>query len=171
MSKTIDSLEVFYAHALAIETEAAERYSQLADVMDAHNNRDVADLFRWLCSLESQHAGEISRRSEAFQLPGIPAWEYRWQDAESPESVSHEDTHYRMTAYQALRMALAGEQGAVRFFEHVAGTSPVAEVRSLAATYAAEEQEHVGHVLAALSRHLPPSDDWDEDLDPPVPVE
>ncbi len=72
---------------------------------------------------------------------------------------------------KALRMALAGEQGAVRFFEHVAGTSPVAEVRSLAATYAAEEQEHVGHVLAALSRHLPPSDDWDEDLDPPVSVE
>ena len=38
------------AQALGIERDAAERYSSLADVMEVHNNREVAELFRKMVS-------------------------------------------------------------------------------------------------------------------------
>ena len=34
------------AHAIALENEASERYADLADLMEAHNNYDVASLFK-----------------------------------------------------------------------------------------------------------------------------
>ena len=34
----------FMAMALLMETEAAQRYAELADAMETHNNREVADV-------------------------------------------------------------------------------------------------------------------------------
>ena len=40
------TLPQFLAHAIALEREAAERYLELADMMEAHRNDEVAALFR-----------------------------------------------------------------------------------------------------------------------------
>ena len=47
------------AQALAIEIEAAQRYTELADVMETHNNREVAALFRRMAVIEARHADAI----------------------------------------------------------------------------------------------------------------
>ena len=39
-------LPEFLAHAIALEHEAAERYLELADMMEAHRNDPVSALFR-----------------------------------------------------------------------------------------------------------------------------
>jgi hypothetical protein len=44
----IDSLPELLAHALAMETEAAERYEELADQMETHRKAGVAAIFRRL---------------------------------------------------------------------------------------------------------------------------
>jgi rubrerythrin len=40
------TLPEFLAHAIALEHEAAERYLELADMMEAHRNDPVSALFR-----------------------------------------------------------------------------------------------------------------------------
>ncbi len=39
-----------------MEVEAAQRYAELADAMETHNNREVAALFRTMANIESKHA-------------------------------------------------------------------------------------------------------------------
>lgn len=169
MSKPTDSLAAFYAHALAIEREAAERYAELADAMDEHHNDTVAALFRKLGTLEAEHAASLEKQADSVGAPRLAPWEFDWQGPESPEAAPHDEMHYRMTPYQGLEVALANEQRAVAFFEEVARHAADPRVRALAAEFAAEEQEHVGYVMEALSRELQPDADWALDLDPPNP--
>ncbi len=44
----MQSVEEFLAYAIALESEAADRFGQLADAMDACGNREVGKLFRRL---------------------------------------------------------------------------------------------------------------------------
>ncbi len=55
------SLRDFYAHALAIEREAAHRYQDLAQQMETHNNLAVAETFERLARMEADHADHIAR--------------------------------------------------------------------------------------------------------------
>jgi hypothetical protein len=44
----IDTVELFLAHALTLENEAADGYQEIGDSMVVHNNPEVAALFsRW----------------------------------------------------------------------------------------------------------------------------
>ena len=60
------ALEELMAQALAMEREAVERYTELADVMETHNNREVAALFR-------TH-GRTTRRKHAEQIMAQMGW-------------------------------------------------------------------------------------------------
>jgi len=40
------SLPEFLSYAIALEQEAEERYIELADMMETHNNLDVSKVFR-----------------------------------------------------------------------------------------------------------------------------
>jgi hypothetical protein len=45
------SVAEFFAQALAIEIEASERYDELADQMETHNNHRIADIFREMAKI------------------------------------------------------------------------------------------------------------------------
>ncbi|MFM9887287.1 MAG: ferritin-like domain-containing protein [Burkholderiales bacterium] len=165
------SLRDFYAHALAIEREAAHRYQDLAQQMEMHNNLAVAETFERLARMEADHAEHIARAAPDVDTSTIPAWEYRWEGIESPESTPLDAAHYLMTPFHALELALRNEERAVNFFETVARSTPNHEVRALAATFAADERLHVEHVKAALARSDRPSLGFDHDLDPPREVD
>jgi rubrerythrin len=168
---SIQSLPEFYAHALAIEEEAAARYQELGDQMAEHHNAAAAELFFWLAGLERKHAAEIGRRARSVSLPQIAPWDYKWQYAESPETAPHESAHYLMTPWHALELALASEKRAVEFFESVARTTRDEAVAQLAREFAAEERIHVTYVEQALAEQADPTAGWDEDLDDPQAVE
>jgi rubrerythrin len=90
----------------------------LADTMEAHNNPEVAELFRKLARIEQLHADKIvehKRMSRPQQA--IPEGKARWDEGEGHETADPAELHYRMQPYHALQMALAGEQRAQRFFE------------------------------------------------------
>lgn len=160
-------LAEFLAHAHAMEAEAAERYALLADQMAVHNNPGVATLFRKLADVEGRHAEEIKTRAGDTGLPRLALGAHRWSDAEGPETIDVGEAHYLMLPYQALRLALRGEERAVAFFGGVAETAENAEVRALAAEYAAEEQEHVLEVRSMLALYPEPGEGWADDPDPP----
>jgi rubrerythrin len=164
---TIDSMPEFLAHALQLEVESAERYRELADTMEVHNNPEVAALFREMAEFGDLHAEEVRRMAQDHELPRIPPWEFKWSDPEGPESAAVEDANYLMNTCQALQLALHNEIRGRDFYACVSREAPGADVRAVAAEMAAEEDEHVQMLQAWMMREacdaIPPV----ADLDPP----
>ncbi|APV52081.1 hypothetical protein BWI17_21870 [Betaproteobacteria bacterium GR16-43] len=147
----------FFAHALAIEREAAIRYMQFADQMLSEGNRETAELFERLAQYETAHHGKLQERTRELALPALNPWEYRWIDPHSPEAAPLEPVHYSLTPWHAVRIALVNELRAKDFFEAVAALPGAsAEVRRLATEFAAEEHEHAGYLEAMLVSMAPP---------------
>jgi rubrerythrin len=162
---TPGTLDELLACALAIEVEAAERYGELADVMETHNNREVADLFRHLQKVEGKHADAI--RAQMGQRSASPVEPQDSALPSPPESPAHDDVHYLMQSYHALAVALAAEERAQRFFDELARVATVPEVRDAALRLAVEEREHVELVRRWIASVPKPDADWAVDPDPP----
>jgi rubrerythrin len=129
----------FMARAWAMELEAVERYSTLADAMEEHNNREVAELFRKLSRIEQLHADQILEEHLGKRPPVLPPGGMRWDAGEGPETADPGELHYRMQPYHALQIALAAEQRACEFFAKIARNAVQAAVRKAAREMADEE--------------------------------
>jgi len=169
--RAIGSTEELLAYSMAIETEAVERYNDLADQMEMHHNHEVADLFRKLAKIEGLHIENVSLASAGKQLSGMLAWQYEWEDGESPEGGSMDEAHYLMQPWHAIELAMHGEKRAVSFFRHVAETATDEKVLKMALELVTEEEEHVALLQEWQKRFPRPIDGWDEDLDPPSVLE
>jgi rubrerythrin len=156
----------FMSRAYAMELEAIERYAQLAEQMDAHNNREVAELFRKLSGIETLHAKRILEEMRWPSLPALPP-AYAWESPEAPETAPFESVHYLMQPYHALEIALACELQAQKYFERIASSPAPKQVKAAAKEMAEEEREHVQLIRAWLKKVPPPAAGWDEDPDPP----
>src|SRR5690606_37302892 len=127
------------AQALGIERDAAERYSSLADVMEVHNNREVAELFRKMASIEATHAQQIMGAmgwKQPADAPSVSRW---WPGGDAPESILQDEIHYLMTPWHALQLALGAEQRAEAFFAELASNAPTEAVREAALEMRNEE--------------------------------
>jgi rubrerythrin len=162
------SVDMLLAYSLAIEQEAAERYAELGDQMQVHNNHEVAELFHKLAAIEAKHVANVKAIGEGRELPRISLWDLQWDDGESPEAPSHDEVHYLMTPYHALSLALFAERRAVAFFARVAQEADDEEVRHMASQLRSEEQQHVTLMQQWLGRYPEPEAGWDEDPDPPA---
>ena len=149
MTRPIATPEEFYAHALVIEREAAERYGEFAEWF-AMRSAQVSELCARLATLEREHFRELAEACERLELPEIAAGDYHWIERGSPEVTARELFYRAATSRQLLELALAAEMRAHAFFVEVARTAPNRAVRELAAVMAAEENEHVTWVREAL---------------------
>ncbi len=158
----------FLAHAVALEAEAVERYDELADAMEVHNNMEVADLFRQLAKFSRLHLAEVKETAKGVDLPHLKPWEYQWHAAEGPESAPVERTHYRMTPYHCIHLALANERRGHQYYADLAYKATDAEVKKLAQQFADEEAQHVVMLEKWAATVKEPEADWDVDFDPPA---
>jgi len=163
------TVEEFMAFAWAMEVEAAERYAELAAIMESHHNREVADLFGKLARIEGKHRDQIAERMGWQQPPDAAV--FRWSTPEGAETTDYGDLHYLMTPYHALLLARHNERRAAEFFERFAAADLPAGIRAEAAEMAAEEREHVRLIEEWLTRFPAPATGWDEDWDPPNVVD
>ncbi len=163
----IESVEEMIAHSIALEMEAVERYEEIADAMETHNNPETAELLRRLADYGRKHAAEMKERAGGRDLPRIAPWDYKWGTEESPESAEMEHAHYLMTPYHAVMIAHRAESNAHGFYAGVASSSTNEDVCALAREFAEEEAEHVAILEEWIDRMCPPEEGWDEDLDPP----
>lgn len=168
---TIHSTEELLAYSLALETEAVDRYNDLADQMEMHHNYEVADLFRKLAKIEGLHIDNVNEASAGKELPNLLAWEFEWEGGESPEGGLMEEAHYLMKPWHAIELAMHGEKRAVAFFRHVAETATDDQVRKLALQMVEEEEEHVALLKKWQERFPKPREGWDDDLDAPAMLE
>jgi rubrerythrin len=148
----IASIPELYAHAIAIEREAAERYAELAVRMSDESRDDLAALFSGLAAQEVGHLEALERRTAGIDLPPLARGDYQWLGDAAPESAAHELVLRLMTPRRALLMALGAEQRAQAFFEHVLVTAGDPGLRALAHEMAADEQEHVQLIERMLER-------------------
>jgi rubrerythrin len=164
LAEKISDVGTFLTYSVTLEEEAAERHDELADMMDAHNNPEVAETFRKLAHYSRLHAREIRDRSAGHKLPVIAPWDFAWENMEGPETADISGVHYLMTATQALRIAMGNEQRAHDFYSEISRHSPAEAVRVLAAEFAAEEKEHLGLLEKWLAKY--PESDEQAPFDP-----
>lgn len=157
------TLPQFLAHAIALEREAAERYLELADMMEAHRNDAVSALFRDMVRYSRLHHDSIVERAAGTALPSIGPWEYLWRYP--PEAGGDEAFDPALNAYDALRYARENEERAMQYYSEVGLGSSDPEVKRLAAEFAAEETEHVQAIDDWLARTERPSAPWALDPD------
>jgi rubrerythrin len=153
--RTLQSPAELYAHAIAIEREAAARYSELAERMDDEGREELARVFAELAGMEAEHLETLERRSDGLALPAIAAGEYQWLHDGAPETAAHELVFRLMTPRQALAIALAAEQRAQAFFEEICWSAADPALRALAREMAAEERGHA-EIVARLLEGAPP---------------
>lgn len=151
-----------YAHALAIEREAVDRYGEFAARMADEGNDAVARLFARLAGFESEHAQVLERRCAGMALPPISRAEFAWLDAGAPETAAHDLLFQLMTPHDALEIALGAELRAQTFFEQVLERTDDARLRELAGEMVREEQAHAAWVREALAHTPDPHVDWEQ---------
>jgi rubrerythrin len=161
------TLADFMAQALLMEREAVERYTEFADAMETHNNREVAAMFRTMATYEGKHAEQIMAEMGWKQDPLPPAGGFGWPDLEAPETVPIDEVHYLMQPWHALQLAMAAEERAAAFFGELAKATTSDTVRRAALEMQAEEREHVELLRAWLAKVPAPDGDWANDPDPP----
>ena len=166
LAEKMNTLETFLAYSVALEEEAAERHDELADMMDVHNNPEVAATFRKLARYSRLHAQEIRDQSKSLELPKIAPWDFEWEDGEPPETADSDEVHYLMNRAQALRLAMENEQRAHDFYADISRAAPSEAVRALAAEFAEEEKEHLDLLIAWREKIPESEDDMPFDPDP-----
>ena len=162
----VPTLEDFMSRAYAMELEATERYAQFAEQLEAHNNGEVAGLFRKLSQIEALHARQILDEMGWASLPALPP-AFAWDGAEGPETAPFEALHYLMQPWHALEIALRCEQEAQKYYQGIAASRAPRPVRDAAREMAAEEAEHVALLRQWMKKVPRPAAGWDADPDPP----
>ncbi len=160
LAHPIRNTEELFAHAIAIEHEAAERYSELGERMRELGNDVVAELFLRLAHLEKDHEHVLQRRAAGLRLPRLAPGEYAWLEDHAPETAAHTLVLNLLTPYSALKVALDAEKRAAAFFESVRIQAADPALRALAKEMAAEEGVHIAWVQSAIRRTPDPVIDW-----------
>lgn len=135
---------MLYAHAIALEREAAARYAELAARMAQIGERELAGVFEMLAGLEDDHLDTLLRRTDGVEIPD--AAQVPWPAGAGPETAGAEFDARRATPREALEAALAAERRAQSFFAHVHRAAGDPALRGLAQEMEAEEQQHIAMI-------------------------
>jgi rubrerythrin len=164
----VRSLADLYAVAYRIEADAVERYELLADQMETHNNPELKAVFSDLARAEGIHRDEIKRMAGDIDVVAHAERMARWSRGDSPEEAELDQVSYLMTPWHALKLALAGEERALAFFQSVVAEAKDPKIKEMAEEFVEEEAEHVNLVHRLLRKYPPPSGSHGDDDDPAI---
>ncbi len=160
-ARPINSVAEFYAHAIAIERESAQRYAEFARHMK-DRGQDTAQLFSRMAREGFAHASEIGTRAKGLRVPKLAPGKYAWLDKGAPEPAAHEWVFRLMSPRCALKIAMHAEQRAKRFFGQVMRTTGDRGVKAVARKFLEEEGEHISRMRRALIKLPNPILDWEK---------
>lgn len=142
----MESVEEFLAYAINLELEAANRYAQLADAMEACGNHEVCKLFRRLADYSRLHLSEARARGGFRDIPKMKPDDFVWPDLESPETAAIWAADPFIGRGQALEIALDAETAGLDYYQRVLDTTTDPEIKTLAKEFVAEERSHVAEL-------------------------
>ncbi|PZP36588.1 MAG: rubrerythrin [Roseateles depolymerans] len=149
----MDSVEVFLAHSIRLEQEAARRFEQLADAMQTNGNVEAGQLFKRLAAFSRMHLADAQARAGFRDIPELAENAYQWPDIESPETAAIWAADPFIGREQALEVALEAESAGLAFYEGIRQATNDPEVRRFAQEFAEEEAQHVAELQRWLERH------------------
>jgi len=136
-------IELFLAHAVQLERDAARRYEDLAASMSTDGNRELKSFFERMAGFSRKHLAEASARAGFREMPALRPDEYEWPEGTAPETAGWVGVDALMSADEALELALESERRGHAYYATIAVTSQDPEVRILAGQFAEEEAAHV----------------------------
>lgn len=151
--RLMDNIHTFLAHAIRLESAAAQRSDELADAMQTWGNKEVEAFFRRMAEYSRLHLKEAMARAGFRQISELPDDGYEWPDGVPPESSDWWGVDGLMGIEHAMEMALEGEQRGLDYYEYIASSSSNAKVRAMAEEFAAEEREHVAELERVRQKH------------------
>lgn len=151
----MEDINLFIAHAVELEREAARRYEELAEIMHAEGNAEVGKFFRKMAVFSRKHLAQAMERGGFHSLPTLAAADYVWPDGISPEQFDWIGVDTMMDVNKALDLALDGERRSRAFYSGIAETTRDPEVKAMAEEFADEEAEHVVELEKWLVRYAP----------------
>lgn len=142
---TLESLDELFALANAMEQEAANRYTGLAEDMRRQNKGALAEVFAQLAAAEREHVDSVTRWSQSQRGKAPDPALVRWKAPETfdAETAMEIGTSRLSTPYRALAMAVRNEERAFAFWSYVAAYSKDTEIKQAAEAMAREELGHV----------------------------
>jgi rubrerythrin len=149
----MDTVEVFLAHSIKLEQEAALRFGQLADAMTSAGNREVAQLFRRLAEYSRMHMADARQRAGFREIPQMKSDEFEWPDIESPETAAIWAADPFIGREQALEVALDAESASLAYYRDIFDTTQDPEIKRFAAEFVDEESQHVAELHRWLELH------------------
>lgn len=149
----MDSVELFLAHSIKLEQEAALRFGQLADAMSSAGNREVAGLFRRLAEYSRMHMTDARQRAAYRDIPQLKSDEFSWPDIESPETAAIWAADPFLGREEALKVALDAESASLAYYRDILDTTKDPEIRRFAAEFVDEESQHVAELRRWLDLH------------------
>ena len=151
---TLGSLDELFALADAMEREAAEKYSELADEMRRQDRLELAAVFSDLAAAEREHVDAVTRWSQSRSGKAPDPALVRWEAPETfdRETTAEIKTSRLMTPYRALAMAVRNEERAFAFWSYLAAFAQDVEIKEAAEAMASEELGHVATLRQARRR-------------------
>lgn len=150
----MNEVQLFLAHAIQLEREAARRYDELRAIMSTAGNAEVAEFFTSMALFSRRHLDDAMQRGGFHAIPEMDWKDFRWPTGQSPEAPAWEGVDALMDVQAALLVALEGEHRSQVFYSQVRDATSDPEVKRFAGEFAAEEAEHVAELQKWLS-HAP----------------
>jgi rubrerythrin len=153
--------------AIFIEEDASARYREFSEQLEAHNNPEAVEFFRFMVEQENKHGAELrARREEMF---GDATANVATGDIPEIETADYDTAHAFMSPHAALRVALASEVRAHDFYDDALGHVTDEAVKKLFTELRAEELDHQAQIKKVMEK-LPPEDKSNPDdfADEPV---
>jgi len=149
----MEDIQLFLAHAIQLERDAAHRFTDLMHSMRTLGDGDVEALFRRLGELSRMHLKSAMERGGFRKLPELSPEEFQWPEGVTPEAAGWHGVDSMIGVSQALELALAGEQSGHDYYSAVAQQTADPEVREMAELFASEEAEHVAELQRWIARY------------------
>lgn len=149
----MESVEIFLAHTIRLEEEAARRFEQLADAMLTNGNREAGQLFKRLAHFSRLHLAEATARAGFREVPQLDEMAFEWPDIESPETAAIWAADPFIGREQALEVALAAESAGLSFYQGILDSTNDPEIRRFAQEFVSEEAQHVAELERWLALH------------------
>ena len=151
----MDDINLFLAHAIQLERDAARRFEDLMHSMQTAGNRELEGLFRRLGELSRLHLSSAVARGGFHTLPELSREDFQWPEGETPEAADWQGVDALLDAEGALRLALSGERTGQAWYAAIARTTTDPEVLAMAREFAEEEAQHVSELERWMGRRRP----------------
>jgi hypothetical protein len=149
-------------NALTLIGEMIDCYGELAEQLDNCNNAEAAAMFHQLVRRQQYHLESLAALAPGSRTPPAAAA----APLESPADHLYAHTHYLMTPYHVVELALETETRIDELLETQRAGAPLHR-QPLCQEYLAERDRHRQSLRQLLGNLSPPDQQWDEDPDPP----